>query len=260
MASHDFDVSIVARTAHRPWPMPPGPWVLTQTWRDLLFAHWPVDPVHLRRVIPGAFELDLFDGSAWLGIVPFVMSNVAPRGIPALPWISEFPELNVRTYVRVDDRPGVYFFSLDAASAVAVEAARRLLNLPYHRARMQVSTSGDRVEYRSVRDGGVAAEFRATYGPVGDVFTAASGTLEYFLTERYCLYNIDRRGTPQRLEIHHPPWSLQLAWAEIAANTMADANDVTIDESPILHFATRQDTVAWRPRRLPAAVHRLRST
>ena len=103
---------------------------MTQTWHDLLFAHWPVPAESLARLVPSPFELDLFEGRAWLGIVPFVMTNVAPRGVPALPGLSSFPELNVRTYVRVGGRPGVYFFSLDAASVLAVRAARLLLHLP----------------------------------------------------------------------------------------------------------------------------------
>ena len=103
----DFDHAILNATAHRPWPMPSGPWVMSQTWHDLLFAHWPVDKEALRALVPSRFELDLFEGEAWVGVVPFHMTNVAPRFVPALPWVSAFPELNVRTYVRVDGKPGV---------------------------------------------------------------------------------------------------------------------------------------------------------
>ena len=112
----DFNRAILNETAHRPWPMPQRPWLMTQTWNDLLFAHWPVDASAVRERVPGAFELDLFDGQAWLGVVPFHMTNVTPRFVPALPWVSAFPELNVRTYVRVAGTPGVYFFSLDAGN------------------------------------------------------------------------------------------------------------------------------------------------
>src|SRR5215204_132655 len=148
---NDFPSHITEEVAHRPWPMPETPWIMTQSWHDLLFAHWPVGADALRRSMPPGLELDLFEGQAWVGVVPFHMTNVAPRGVPALPWISAFPELNVRTYVRVGDRPGVYFFSLDAASAVAVRAARVLLHLPYHTASMTVSPSGDEYIYRSAR-------------------------------------------------------------------------------------------------------------
>ena len=162
------------------------------------------------------------------------MTNVAPRGVPSLPWISEFPELNVRTYVRVGPRPGVYFFSLDAGSSVAVKAARTLLNLPYHAAAMAVSPSGEGVEYRSVREHDDSAAFHATYGPVGAPFTATAGSLEYFLTERYCLYHHDHAGAPYRLEIHHPPWSLQAARADLVRNTMPAANGLSVGNGPAL--------------------------
>ena len=248
---HDFDASVVARTAHRPWPMPDAPWVMSQTWNDLLFAHWQVDASLLRSMIPPAFELDLFENEAWLGIVPFTMTNVGPRGVPSLPWISAFPELNVRTYVRVADRPGVYFFSLDAASALAVAAARALLNLPYFRATMTVAPLHDGVDYKSVRRETPRAEFIAAYQPHGAPFRAEPGSLEHFLTERYCLYHVSRRGTPYRLDIHHPPWPLQVASGEIKSNTMAAATNLEVGKAPALwHFARRQDTVAWAPVRL----------
>src|SRR5262245_6941147 len=170
MARNDFDSSILDQVAHRPWTMPDRPWVMTQTWNDLLFAHWSVDAAQLRALIPPSFELDLFDGEAWLGIVPFEMTNVSPRGVPSLPWVSEFPELNVRTYVRVDDRPGVYFFSLDAGNALAVQTARMLLNLPYHTAEMAVLRHANAIEYRSSRVSNGLAELHGTYAPVDASF------------------------------------------------------------------------------------------
>jgi uncharacterized protein YqjF (DUF2071 family) len=247
--ANDFDKSIIERVAHRPWPMPESPWVMTQTWHDLLFAHWPVAYSALRPIVPSAFELDTCERSAWIGVVPFYMTNVAPRGVPALPAISEFPELNVRTYVRVGDRAGVYFFSLDAGSSMAVRAARLLLNLPYFSAEMTAASEGPAIAYTSRRhDHPRLALFQATYEPVASPSTPSPGSLEYFLTERYCLYNLDRRGRPYRLDIHHPPWSLQRADAAIVKNTMADAAGVTLpDVAPLLHFAKRQDTVAWAP-------------
>jgi uncharacterized protein YqjF (DUF2071 family) len=251
MVNHDFDTAIVKKVAHRPWAMPNRPWVMTQTWHDLLFAHWRVEPSQLRSKVPLAFELDLFNGEAWIGIVPFYMTNVAPRGVPSLPWVSKFPELNVRTYVRVGDRTGVYFFSLDAGSALAVRVARTLLNLPYHSASMAVSQTPNGIEYRSVRDSDPTAEFTGTYWPVGSAFVATGGSLEYFLTERYCLYHVNRHGAPYRLEIHHPPWLLRRAEAQLIRNTMADVNGFRLTEQPpLLYFAKRQDTVAWAPTRL----------
>jgi hypothetical protein len=252
-----FDRSIVESTAHRPWPMPDAPWLMTQSWNSLLFAHWRVEASQMRDAVPGAFDLDFFDGEAWLGVVPFYMTNVGVRGTPVLPWLSAFPELNVRTYVRVAGRPGVYFFSLDAGRRLAVAAARAFLNLPYYAATMSVERRDDAVYYQSVRQRRGPAEFRAIYEPAGVPFVASAGSIEYFLTERYCLYHYDRRGRPYRLEIHHRPWSLQLARATIAISTMAAASHLTINGSPtLLHFARRQDVVAWAPTRLSDGHHR----
>lgn len=246
---HDFDDRVLDHTSHRPWPIRhDAPWVMTQSWHDLLFAHWRVNPKAVRARVPAVFELDLFDGAAWIGILPFHMTNVAPRGVPALPWVSAFPELNVRTYVRVGDRPGVYFFSLDAGSAAAVVAAQTLLNLPYHHATMTVSHGDDTISYRSERKTNPAAGFGASYKPLGPVFEARPGSLEYFLTERYCLYHLDHRANAYRLDIHHPPWRLQRARATFMRNTMADINGIALPFTPpLLHFAKRQDVLAWPP-------------
>ena len=245
---NDFDDGILKVTGHRPWPMPDSAWVMTQTWHDLLFAHWPVDVSALRALVPAGFELDLYGTQAWLGIVPFHMTNVAPRGIPALPWISAFPELNVRTYVRVNGRPGVYFFSLDAGNPVAVGAARALFHLPYYTAEMSVETVDGSVEYRSRRitSGAPPAAFDARYQPISVACEPEPGSLEHFLTERYCLFTVDHDSRAYVADIHHPPWLLQQAEAEIRVNTMADAAGVPLPGmSPLLHFARRQDAVAW---------------
>ncbi len=227
--------------------MPDSPWVMTQTWHILLFAHWRMPATQLRPKVPSHFDLDLFDGTGWIGVVPFHMTNVAPRGVPSMPWMSEFPELNVRTYVRVDNRPGVYFFSLDAGNRVAVRAARSLFNLPYYTAAMTVSLNGDEVRYDSRRKGQSNTVFEATYRPAGRPFVSVEGSLEHFLTERYCLYNLDHKGRPYRMDIHHPPWTLHIAEAHMARNTMADAAGFTLTAEPLLHFSRRQDMVAWAP-------------
>jgi uncharacterized protein len=250
---HDFNRGILDVTAHRPWPMPSSPWIMTQTWHDLLFAHWPVDLAALRALVPASFPVDTYDGQAWVGIVPFHMSNVAPRAVPALPWISAFPELNVRTYVTLDGKPGVYFFSLDAANPVAVQAARVLAHLPYYTAAMEVEPREDWVHYRSRRTSSHAppAELIARYRPRGDARPPLLGTLEYFLTERYCLYTEDSSGRAFRLDIHHPPWPLQAAEAEFEVNTMAAAAGIALPAvPPLLHFARRQDMVAWMHQRI----------
>ena len=252
----DFPSDIADHVAHRPWPLASSPWVMTQSWHDLLFAHWPVDAELLRARLPPGFPVDLYEGQAWLGVVPFRMTNVAPRFVPAVPLVSEFAEINVRTYVTIDARPGVYFFSLDADSAMAVAAARSLLHLPYFTARMEVQGDRQQVRYTSRRtsDGAPPAEFAAQYQPVGAAFEPAPGTLDYFLTERYCLYNVDAQFRAYRLEIHHVPWRLQRAEARIDVNTMAEAAGIRLPSmAPLLHFSTRQDTLAWAPETLQSA-------
>jgi uncharacterized protein YqjF (DUF2071 family) len=242
--THDFRYDTLDVIAHRPWPMPGAPWIMTQTWRDLLFAHWPVDADVVRARVPASCDLDLFEGQAWLGVVSFEMTNVAPRAAPALPWMSAFPEINVRTYVRAGSKPGVYFFSLDATNPVAVWAARRLFHLPYHAASIDV-VHGDTIEYRSRRLEGDAS-FHATYRPDGVARAPVEGSLEHFLTERYCLYTADRADRLYRVDIHHPPWPLQPAAADIRVNTLAAAASIRLPGvAPRLHFAKRQDVVNW---------------
>jgi uncharacterized protein len=223
---------------------------MTQTWSDLLFAHWPFAPDVLAQTLPRGIELDLYEGRAWLSIVPFRMSNVAPRSVQALPWISAFPELNVRTYVRVHDKPGVFFYSLDATNPLAVHTARTVFHLPYYKAEITVEAEDCGIRYRSRRSRAlVSAEFVGTYAPTGLAASPVPGTLEHFLTERYCLYTTNRQGRVYRLEIHHPPWPLQPARVDIAVNTMAAAAGLTLpDVSPLVHFSRRQDVVAWRMR------------
>jgi uncharacterized protein YqjF (DUF2071 family) len=247
----DFNHRIFDEVGHRPWPMPAEPWVMTQTWNDLLFAHWRVAPSALRPHVPEALALDVWeDGSAWLGVVAFHMTNVGLRACPPIPGLSAFPELNLRTYVRVGNVPGVYFFSLDASSTLAVLGARTLLRLPYRRATMHVERRDGTVHYESEVRREPQVRFAATYKPVGPTCTAAPGTLEHFLTERYCLLNTLNSQWAYRLDIHHPPWPLQPAVASIGVNTLAAVLGIDLpSDQALLHYARRQDMVAWLPAR-----------
>lgn len=243
----------LAETAHRSSPFPPGPWVMAQTWHDLLFAHWPVLAELLRPHIPPRLQIDTFEGRAWLAVVPFRMSGVRLRATPALPWLSKFPELNVRTYVTADGKPGVWFFSLDAANPAAVAIARAWFHLPYFRARMQCQLQDGWIQYKSKRTHRNApkAELCCQYHPIGSPYFATQGTLEHFLTERYSLYAVDQRGRTIRGDIHHVPWPLQSAEAEFSSNTMAEAVGFSLPaQRPLLHFAMRQDVVVWQPQPL----------
>jgi uncharacterized protein YqjF (DUF2071 family) len=241
-------------SAPRPWPAPRRPWAIRMRWLDLLFAHWPVAPAALRPRVPEALELDVRDGTAWLGIVPFVMTAVRRRGLPPIPFASTFPELNVRTYVTHGGKPGVWFLSLDAGSALAVLVARATFHLPYFRARMSAEREGDSVRYRSVRTHGGAppAAIDASYRASGAPFTAADGSIEEFLTSRYCLYAADRKGGIHRGEIHHAPWPLQKADSVFRTNGYAAAHGLEIAGPPLLHFATKLDVAAWPLERVDA--------
>ncbi len=242
-------VDPLAQTAHRPWPLPDRPWALAMRWHDLLFAHWPLEPAALRPLVPAGLELDTYDGRAWVGVVPFRMSGVRVRFVPPLPGLCAFPELNVRTYVTRGGRPGVWFFSLDAANAAAVLAARLAAALPYFRARMRCERVGERVRYASERThrGAPGAAFEGSYGPCGPPAPAPRGSLEEFLVERYCLYAARPGGALLRGEIHHAPWPLQPAEATIERESAARAAGIELpDQAPLLHFARRLDVVAWR--------------
>jgi uncharacterized protein len=236
----------LTETDHRPWPLPPADmWRMGQTWERLLFAHWSVPIAAIRDHVPRALAVDTFGGSAWIGITPFRVSGLRLRGTAPAPVFSSFLELNARTYVTVEDKPGIWFFSLDANSRLAVAAARRAYKLPYFLARISACESGRALRYTSERAtrGARPAEFSGRYETSGEVFAAATGSLEHFLTERYCLYAV-ARGDVLRADIHHKPWPLQPAKAELARNTMAPPGIPTRGE-PLLHFADRQDVVIW---------------
>jgi uncharacterized protein len=240
---------VLAETAHRPWPLPSSPWFMGQSWLHLLFAHWRVEPEALARVMPSQLRPQTYDGSAWIGVTPFVIRGLRLRGSYPPPLISSFPEINVRTYVTVGGKPGIYFFSLDADSRSAVLAARRIYRLPYFRSKIEADAApGNPIRYRARRasSDGPEAEFVAAYGPGGNPAPADPGTLAHFLTERYCLYTLDDRGRVCRAEIHHPPWPLQPAALELDRNTMATGLRVELHGEPVLHFSARQDVVIWR--------------
>ncbi|MGI9048947.1 MAG: YqjF family protein [Rubrobacteraceae bacterium] len=252
MATNTDKTSPLDGTEHRPYPLPDGPWVLSMSWRDLLFMHWPVPEGVLRPLIPRDLELDTFDGSAWLGVVPFRMTGVRPRFLPGVPWLSNFPELNLRTYVSAGGKPGIWFFSLDAHNPVAVRIARATFKLPYFDAKMSCRTSGDTIHYNSTRThrGVPEASFVGGYRPTGETFDSRPGTLENFLTERYCLY-AGGDGRVMRGDIHHSMRPLQSAEVEVEKLVMTEQIGLEQpDSEPLLHYARRLDVVAWPPHRI----------
>ena len=242
-------VDPLVQQEHRPWPLPPGPWMMAQLWHDLLFAHWPIAPEVIRSLLPPSLELDTYRGQAWLGVVPFRMSGVRLRGTVAIPYVSAFPELNVRTYVTHGHKPGVWFFSLDAANFAAVIGARLWFHLPYFHSHMQLVQKEGWICYSSRRicRGNPQAVFEARYRATGKAFEALPGTLDHWLTERYCLYASFPKGM-HRSEIHHRPWQLQNAESDIGINSMTAPLNLDLPPLlPLLHFARLQDVRVWAP-------------
>jgi uncharacterized protein len=238
----------LAALDHRPWPLPKGAWTFRQSWRDLLFAHWPVPRSILRPLVPAGLNVEEFGGTSWIGVVPFRMAGVMRRPLPDLPWVSAFPELNVRIYVERDGKPGVWFLSLDAANHLAVWAARKFFHLPYYHAAMSVTQQHNAISYESRRQG---ATFSAVYQPTSDVYEAAPGSLEHWLTERYCLYALAPDGSLWRNDVHHRPWPLQSAAAKLKENTMLEAHGIVVSDPPaLLHFSRRIDVVIWDAERI----------
>lgn len=232
--------------SHRPWPLPNIPWTMRQTWSDLLFAHYPIEFDILRQLVPEALDLDTYKGTCWIGVVPFRMSGVRLRGLPPVPGADLFPELNVRTYVTVDDKAGVYFFSLDAANRLAVMAAKTLYNLPYWFADMEIRNRGTTIEFESKRRNDSGINFACSYQPISKPFQADQGSFEEWMVERYCFYTLNASGVPLRCDILHEPWILQQAEAEFSKNRLLSEQGIIIEKaSPILHYAKSIEVRAW---------------
>lgn len=245
-------MDLIEQIGHRPWPLPEGPWVQSQRWSNILFAHWPVLAADLRPRVPAPLELDTLEGEAWVGITPFCIRNLRLRGLPPLPLVSTFPEVDVRTYVRLDEKPGVFYFSLDAPNALVAAAAKMFYHMPYVTAEVEANTEGDHFHFRSRRERPDAppVEFEGTYWPDSEVFRAEAGTREEWLIERWALYTVDREGEIDRVEIHRPPWPLQQAQAELRCESLAAANGLTLPgPPPMLHLSTGVESLIWLPKR-----------
>jgi len=217
---------------------------MMQSWRDLLFAHWRVPADILSTLVPAPLELDTFNGETWLAVTPFYL-RMKTRG---LPFTHCFPEMNCRTYVTFGGKRGIFFFSLDAGSRLAVWGARTFYLLPYFNAHMRASKNGARIKYFSRRNLN-GATFKAEYEAHGPVRASVRSSLEHWLTERYCLYT-HARGHVYRGEIHHVPWPLQDANCQLSENTIAAAAGIQLpDTAPLLHFARELDVLIWPLRR-----------
>lgn len=244
---------LLLATAHRPYPYPTDGWTMKQVWRELLFAHWPLDPELVAPTIPRGLELDVRDGTAWLSLVPFEIRPLRFRGFPPVPTAGSFLEFNVRTYVVRDGKPGVFFYSLDASSRLAVEAARRM-SMRYLNAAMGMRPDNGGIVYEVTRTDkrGQPAVFRGVYRPTDTaVFQARPGTLLHWLSERYRLYTVNKKGEALTGDIHHLPWPLQYAELSVERNTMAESHGFRLPEvAPLLTYTKRIDVLLWPIRKL----------
>lgn len=254
---------------------PAGPPIMHQNWGKLLFMHWRLDARALRALIPSQLEIDTFDGSAWIGIVPFTMWGIRASFLPAIPGTSSFHELNVRTYVHHQGVPSVWFLSLDAANRLAVWGARTFYHLPYFNAEMSLEQTDQTIQYSSLRKDrrGAPAEFKATWS-VGEHiagrmpalpgspgrpvsvertlanWSARAGSLEFFLTERYCLDSA-HNGKLYRARIHHRPWPLQTAELISLNSTMIESHRLPEAQGdPLLHYCEELSVEIWPLKRV----------
>lgn len=216
-----------------------------QSWGKLLFMHWRIEVERLRPLLPEKLEVDTFDGSAWIAVVPFTMWNTRALFLPPVPGFSAMHELNVRTYVHVDGVPGVWFFSLDCTSAAAVLGARKFYFLPYYNAEIELRQESETIEYSLSRTEDSRAAFRAIWRIGESLPVSQPGSLEFFLTERYCLYS-ERRGKIYRARIHHQPWPLRKAKISSLSSTMIEALGLeTPQDEPLIHYAEEIKVDIW---------------
>lgn len=240
---------LLRETGHRPWALPRRGWIWHQSWLDLAFIHYRVDADQIRRMLPRDLQVQEFEGTAWVGLVPFRMAGVARRPFPGLPYLSSFPELNLRTYVVANEKPGVWFFSLDAASWPTVIGGRLFYGVPYHHARITMESRAGWFEYACGRRGG-AARFHARYRPFGAPYYPKSGSFENWAAERYCLYS-SAGGGIARTEVHHRPWPMQGTEVEIDySNIMEFAGIAPLEPKPRCHFSTGVDVLSFPPEKV----------
>lgn len=254
--------SLLYAVEHRPWLPPDSHWLLSQSVNDLLLAHFAIEPATLRKLVPEELTLELYDGIAWLTVSPFSVSHVRPSGVPPLPGLSFFSQINVRTYVTMRGKPGLYFFSVDATNLSAVWFARVFFRMQYWHSSIQVSGAtiqsrkgaATEIHFRAKRLHGPAAQqgparLDVVYAPQGEAEKARAGSLDKFLTERYCVYSWHRQKF-YCTEIHHQPWPLQRVQVDFRANSIAEPLGLSLPLQPELcHFSRSIKMLAWAPER-----------
>ena len=243
----------LVRTSHKPRPLPAGRWAMTQRWNDLLFAHWPIPAKSIEALLPEWLEADTFQGSAWLGAVPFWLDRIKIRGVPPIPGLRSFPDLNLRTYVR--DRftgtPGFYCFSVDSSSLLAVAVAHAVYHLPYCLAEMHMEPRSERefAFYSRRRFTRKQVIFKARYrglGPTRKTAEVRAGDVRVFFYGAALRVLSDRAGRPIRANLHQVPWPLEEAEAEIERNDLAAAVGIELPNmEPVLHYSRRLALYIW---------------
>ncbi|EKN71035.1 hypothetical protein BABA_02632 [Neobacillus bataviensis LMG 21833] len=246
-------MNILNDSGHRSWPLPSKYWIIRQSWRNLLFLHWPIPLEKLRPHIPSSLQIDTFNSYAWVGVILFVIEGIYPRGISSVSLTSKFPEVNVRTYVTYDGKPGIYFLSIDVENWASLRIAKRWYRLPYHSAQISFRKEGQAFHMHSIRKGNANTpiSFKGKYVPVAKVYFPKEGTLDHWLTERYCLYSSNNGVNIYCGEINHRSWPLQNVETEIYHNTLFTPYQFELsDEKPIVHFSKGLDTIFWNIKKI----------
>jgi uncharacterized protein YqjF (DUF2071 family) len=235
--------TILQSIAHRPWPLPAGRWAYYQEWNRALFLHWRVPVAHVQELLPPGLQADTINGDAWVSLVAFTMEHIRPAGLPALSQISDFDEINLRTYVTQNGKAGVYFLNIEAGKAISAYVARRLSGLPYEKATIQRTRFDGEEVYISVNPAKnfKLAAFYETGAPVQE-----KTPLDLWLTERYCLYQ--EAGPVLRCyDIHHLPWPLeQVTLANLQTAYKAGGIDLARRKPDLVHYSPGVKVLAWK--------------
>lgn len=222
------------------------PWIMKQTWLDTLFIHYPVKLDELSKLVPHTLPIDTFDNKGWISIVPYLTTSVRARGLPPIPGLSRFPGFNVRTYVKLDGKPGVYFFNLAATNWLTAKMAKLSFKLPYIYLDMDYKKEGDTIHFQSDPYRKNEEKLKWIYRPNSEQRLATKGSLEEWLVERYCLYTVNEKGEPFRSDILHRSWLLQDAEVEYQHNSLiAEFYLSTAVGKPIYHYSKKVDVRIW---------------
>ncbi|MFG6119973.1 YqjF family protein [Thalassobacillus sp. B23F22_16] len=236
--------NILRQTSHRETPLPGRPWLLTQKWDHLLFMHVPVLKQAIKPLLPPQLELDTYDGEAWISIVPFEVTGMHARWAPEIPFLSSYLELNVRTYVKYQGHPGVYFFSLDA-NLLTIVLGAKTFSLPYYYADMEMKETNGHYTYRSIRKKAASGDFEVSYHPVSKTYSPEHGSLSHWLMERYVFWQKKGNGLIQG-DVHHLPWEVQDASADIDTETLTSfLPPPSFSGETFYHYADSRRVLLW---------------